>query len=373
VQHIIIIILKQYKNVVSIVNITLKQSINHIMNCIASTYNASGKLVGCTEHELSTIISMQLYTVFAMSAGLYIYKSITSESWSEIAIQIGWGCVSAYTHTKRFTTQYVIPGINAALNPLFEYSAHVISATVDSDSDSVVSDEDDHCYVRVIKDGVEIQGYSSIFGLIQRLTELIEQEPRKSIEDSDDVVDVEADGHEEESTAAPSTNESDDPDISIEEQLALIEKHPMQFDFVMCQVPTLQTATSSTPQCMHVIKYDGFPRDADGLYFYDRKFVTVDHRMIEVVCQYAGAEYELDLSSPDNFYVAGNKLFDPAFMKWFMRKNHGIVIDISVNHNDEDMYTIKCIDNNAVLHTLRPCNYLYVSNTGFEVHDSGLV
>jgi hypothetical protein len=364
------------------------------MNCIASTYNATGQLVGCTEQELSTIISVQLYTVFAMSAGLYIYKSLTAESWGEIAIQIAWGCVSVYTRTKRFTTQYVIPSINDALKPLFEYSAHVIS-TVDSDSAVSDEDDDDHCYVRVIKDGVEVQGYSSVFGLIQRLTEIMEQDPRKSIEDSDDVVDVKADGEEYNAknatsgtanatsgtvnatsgTANATTNDESDEsdDVSIEEQLARIEKHTMQFDFVMCQVPTLQTATSDTPQCMHVIKYDGFPRDADGLYFYDRKFVTVDHRMIEVVCQYAGAEYELDLSSPDNFYVAGNKLFDPAFMKWFMRKNHGIVIDISVNHNDDDMYTIKCIDNNAVLHTLRPCNYLYVSNTGFEVHDSGLV
>ena len=367
--------MKQYKNVVSIVNITL-QSINnqptlYTMNCIASTYNATGQLVGCTEQELSTIISVQLYTVFAMSAGLYIYKSVTAEGWGEIAIQIAWGCVSAYTRTKRFTTQYVIPSINDALEPLFKYSVH--------DSDSVVSDEaeaeaDDHCYVRVVKGGVELQGYSSIFGLIQRLTELMEQpEPRNSIEDSDDVVDVEADGEEEESIAPPLINESDDNDLSIEEQLARIEKHSMQFDFVMCQVPTLQTATSSTPQCMHVIKYDGFPRDVDGLYFYDRKFVTVDHRMIEIVFQYAGAEYELDLATPDNFYVAGNKVLDPAFMQWFMRKNHGIVIDMTVSHNDDDLYTIKCIDNNAILHTLRPCNYLFVSNTGFEVHDSGLV
>ena len=349
---------------------------------------------------------MQLYTVFAMSAGLYIYKSLTAESWGEIAIQIGWGCVSAYTRTKRFTTQYVIPSINDALKPLFEYSPHVIS-TVDSDSAVSDEDDDDHCYVRVIKDGVEVQGYSSVFGLIQRLTEIMEQDPRKSIEDSDDVVDVRADGEEYNATSGSAnatsgsanatsgsanttsgsanttsgsanattndeSDESDDNDLSIEEQLALIEKHPMQFDFVMCQVPTLQTATSDTPQCMHVIKYDGFPRDTDGLYFYDRKFTTVDHRMIEVVFQYAGDEYELDLATPDNFYVVGNKLLDPAFMKWFMRKNHGIVIDMTLPRNDE-LYTIKCIDNNAVLHTLRPCNYLYVSNTGFEVHDSGLV
>ena len=142
----------------------------------------------------------------------------------------------------------------------------------------------------------------------------------------------------------------------------------------MCQVPTLQTATSSTPQCMHVIKYDGFPRTPDGLYFCDRKFKPVDHRMIEIVLQYAGAEYELDLSSPDNFYVVGNNLLDPAFLKWFMRKNHNINLVLTANHVGSDgSYTIKCIDHDATLRTLLPCNYLHVTETGFEVHDSGLV
>jgi hypothetical protein len=136
----------------------------------------------------------------------------------------------------------------------------------------------------------------------------------------------------------------------------------------------MQTATSTTPQCMHVIKYDGFPRDVDGLYFCDRTFKPVDYRMIEIVLQYAGAEYELDLSSPDNFYVVGNKLLDPAFLKWFMRKNHNINLVLTANHVDSDgNYTIKCIDHDATLRTLLPCNYLHVTETGFEVHDSGLV
>ena len=123
------------------------------------------------------------------------------------------------------------------------------------------------------------------------------------------------------------------------------------------------------------MKYDGFPRDNNGLHFYERKFVPVDHRMMEVVLHYDGNEYDLNLASPDNFYVAGNKLLDPAFLKWFMFKNHGV----HMVHNREGSdgvkcdYTIKCLDNEAVLHTLLPHNYLYVSVTGFEVQDSGLV
>jgi len=391
------------------------------MNCVTSTYNASGKLVGCTEKELSAIVSVQMYTVFAMGAGLYIYKSLTAENWADIAIKIGWGCVSAFTRTKRFTTRRVIPPICEA----FSFIKDRVASVIQPDTDSEVSVEDDHCYIRVVKDGTELHGYSSIFGLIQHLAEFVadnQEQEQEQDHDSDDVVDVQSEAQskaavqgeaqsktavqgeahgegegkcEGESKAAvhgecegkgdgegegelndqdEQINESEsesDNEEDIKEQLARIEKHTMKFDFVMCQVPTLQTVTSSTPQCMHVIKYDGFPRDADGLYFCERKFVPVNHRMIEIVLQYEGSEYELDLASPDNFYVVGNKLLDPAFLKWFMRKNHNISIttDVTVACN----YTIKCIDHDAILHTLRPCNCLHVTETGFEVHDSGLV
>ena len=358
------------------------------MNCVASSYNSSGKLVGCTEADLNAIISVQLYTVFAIGTGLYVYKSLTAENWADIAIQIGWGCVSAFTRTKRFATRYVVPGISKMGCILFEYlKPNAI------DSDSEVDEEDNHCYVHMIKDGAELHSYTSIFGLIKHLDE------HSADEDSDDVVDVSVndttqfsktqddDKTQKDDTTAPDDDkepeeqgddgscdeheeEEEEDDEDIESQLARIENHTMKFDFVMCQVPTLQTATSATPLCMHVIKYDGFPRDIDGVKFCERKFVPVQHRLLEVVLQHAGAEYELDLSSPDNFYVAGNKLLDPAFLKWFMRKNHGI----SISTNDEPVsYTIKCIDHNATLHTLLPCNYLHVSENGFEVHDSGLV
>jgi hypothetical protein len=367
------------------------------MNCVASTYNASGKLVGCTEQDLSTLVSMQLYTVFAMGTGLYVYKSLTAENWVDVAIKIGWGCVSSYAHTKRFATRRVIPVLCSTVSFLTTWVASAIAHVPDTDSE--VSVEDDHCYVRVVKDGTELHGYSSIFGLIHHLAEhsvvAEEQEaervPRNSIDDSDDVVDVNLEGPDkdaepaaEPAAAADEEDEEDeeeeeeedadssDDEEDIKDKLARIENHGMVFDFVMCQVPTLQTATSDTPQCMYVMKYDGFPRTADGLYFCDRKFVPVDHRMIEIVLQYSGAEYELDLSSPDNFYVVGNHLLDPAFMKWFMRKNHGIQINATGNNNEYD-YTIKCIDYNATMHTLLPCNYLHVTETGFEVHDSGLI
>jgi hypothetical protein len=95
----------------------------------------------------------------------------------------------------------------------------------------------------------------------------------------------------------------------------------------------------------------------------------------------------LNLASPDNFYVVGNKLLDPAFLKWFMLKNHGVRMTPPADQTTSNQttsnpttsnpttsnYVIKCLDHLAVLHTLYPHNYLYVSESGFEVHDSGLV
>jgi len=355
-----------------------------MMNCVPSTYNASGGLVGCSEQELNTIISTQLYTVFALGTGLYLYKTFTAENWVDIAVQIGWGCVSAFTHAKRFTVRHVIPGIHVAGS----FVAGRIASLIPDDTESEVSVEDDHCYVRVVKDGVELHEYSSIFGLIQHLTEQTdaknqEQEEEEEEEEeeqghSDDVVEVpdedEGNAHEPAQNPVPnSESESHNEDNEdIKEHLSRIDNHAMQFDFVMCQVPTLQTATSTTPHVMHVIKYDGFPRELDGSYFYDRKFVPVNHRMMEIVLQHGDSEYDLDLSSPDNFYVTGNKLLDPAFLKWFMRKTHNVDLNIDATTSDA-LYTIKCIDNNATLHTLFPHNCIRVTDAGFEVQDFRLI
>jgi hypothetical protein len=167
-------------------------------------------------------------------------------------------------------------------------------------------------------------------------------------------------------------NEDDAADIS--ELIHRIRTHTMQFDFVLSAVPTLQTIVNALngratakSEGVHVMKYDGFPVDPiDGVHFYDRKFVPVDHRMMEIVLRHEGSEYDLNLASPDNFYVAGNKLLDFAFLKWFMLKNHGVQLV-------KREYVIKCVDHAAVLHTLHPDNYLHVSVAGFEVRDSGVV
>lgn len=360
------------------------------MSCIASTYDASGKLVGCTEQELNGIVSMQLYTVIALGAGLYAYKTFTAENWVDIALEIGWGCVSAFTHTKRFTMRHIAPVLQGA----FTYLTEMNIGELNSNSVSGSNSEDDHCYVRVIKDGVEVQGHCSIFGLIDRLTEHVEGPPES---DSDDVVDInlndentekgnyaDADNaneknkedEEDEEENEEENDEEDDEEENeedIREQISKIENHTMQFDFVLCQVPTATTASSDNPMCMHVMKYDGFPREVDGSYFFDRKFVPVGHRMMEIVLHHGDSEYEINLSSPDNFYVLGNKLLDPAFLKWFVRKNHGVSLTLKRGDPSECNYTIKCIDNNAALHTLQPCNYLTVCENGFAVHDSGLV
>jgi len=390
------------------------------MNCVASTYNASGKLVGCTEQELNSIISVQLYTVFALGTGMYICRSFTADNWADIVITLGWGCISALTHTKRAVTRHVLPYINVGVQCVLNACAQFLP---EEDDDSAVSDEDHSC-IRVVKDGVETT-YSSVFSFVQDLDEHFIAEDGNGDENADEYADEDEDADEdvinvqlsesvevaenevaenevaenevaenevagnevaenevaenevaENEVAENEVAENDSDDESISELIHRIENHTMKFDFVLSEVCTLQTIMNSldTPYSkkgMHIMKYDGFPVDTiNGMHFYDRQFIPVDHRMMEIVLQYEGKEYDLDLASPDNFYVAGNKLLDFPFLKWFMLKNHGVRL---VPNSEKCEYVIKCVDHAAVLHTLHPHNYLHVSILGFEVQDSGLI
>ena len=121
------------------------------MNCVASTYDASGKLVGCTEQELISVISVQMYTLFAVGTGLYLYKTLTAENWVDIAVTIGWGCISTFTRTKRVVTKYVLPGLHAVFQTLSD-TTKTSSAT---EMEDVVTED----LIRVVKDGVETLAY----------------------------------------------------------------------------------------------------------------------------------------------------------------------------------------------------------------------
>jgi hypothetical protein len=362
------------------------------MNCVTSTYDASGKLVGCTQQELTSLISVQMYTLFALGTGLCLYKTFTAENWVDIAVTIGWGCVTTFTRTKRFVTKYVLPTLRTA----FQTSDTTRTSAATSIEDDVTED-----LIRVVRDGVETSAYSSVFEFVHDLdarfkSDVVDedvinvhlcdtetetkqepdaepkQEPKQEPNDAikDESHESESQEEEDESDSDSDSEEEEEEDIS--ELLTRIESHTMQFDFMLSRVPTAaHLGNDSKKESGHVMKYDGFPRDSLGVHFSDRKFVPVDHRMMEVVLQLEeGKDYDLNLASPDNFYVAGNKLLDPAFVKWFMLKNHGVKISTG---QDKCSYVIKCVDHTAALHTLRPHNYLHVSVSGFEVQDSGLV
>jgi hypothetical protein len=377
------------------------------MNCITSTYNASGKLVGCDEPDLHAIVSVQLYLILALSTGLYVCRSFTADNWADLAITIGWGCISAFTRTKRAFIKYALPCISAGSKWAWK------NLTKSEYDKQTLVDDVSHSCIRVVKDGGETE-YSSVFSFVQDLDEHYMNEDVVNVElsdagnganeanqdndngvagngvagnganedtdnedtdnedtDNEDTDNEDADNEDADNEDADN-EDADNDDIS--EIIHRIRSHTMQFDFLLSAVPTMQpivnalghTATTKS-EGVHVMKYDGFPLDPiDGVHFYDRKFVPVYHRMMEIVLQYEGAEYDLNLASPDNFYVAGNKLLDFAFLKWFMLKNHGVRVE-------KPEYVIKCVDHEAVLHTLHPHNYLHVSVAGFEVQDSGFV
>jgi hypothetical protein len=294
------------------------------MNCIASTYNASGKLVGCDEQDLNAIISVQLYTVFALGTGLYVCRSFTADNWADLALTIGWGCISAFTRTKRAFTKYVLPCIAVCSNWAW------INLTKDeydeqTDDDDEEDDDVSHSCIRVVKNGGETV-YSSVFSFVQDLDERFTNGDVVNVElsDADNAVadnavadnavadnavadnavadnavadnavadnavadntvadnavagnavagnavagNAVADNEDNDNAVADNgANEDDAADIS--ELIHRIGTHTMQFDFVLSAVPTLQTIVNALngratakSEGVHVMKYDGFPLD----------------------------------------------------------------------------------------------------------------
>ena len=62
----------------------------------------------------------------------------------------------------------------------------------------------------------------------------------------------------------------------------------------------------------------------------------------------------------DSFYINGNILFTPAFLKWYLQK----WFNMSLN---EDTYTLKIFDKDVNLFTLIPEQYIILTDDGYKI------
>ena len=209
----------------------------------------------------------------------------------------------------------------------------------------------------------------------EQLTELIEAFKAHSLDDTPPMLEVLASETNEEvevevteSHETCETDETDETDESDENQDTGSDipsdyiLDPTAYDFIIRNFYYQDEKTGETYS--YVFKYDIFYRsevvekyDIDMIkdnYFSTRKFIGISLKT-------NNQKYNINLTSPSNYYVSDNSILNYSFLKWYMMKHHGI----KLSHD----YLISCIDNYVEMYRIHPGKKIIVHKNKFQIVD----
>ena len=135
---------------------------------------------------------------------------------------------------------------------------------------------------------------------------------------------------------------------------------PNAYDFIIRNFYYEDEKTGETHS--YVFKYDIFYKseivekyDIEMIkdkYFSTRKFIGISLKT-------NGEKYNINLTSPSNYYVSDNSILNYSFMKWYMMKHY--YVNLSRN------YIISCIDNYVEMYRIHPGKKIIVHKNRFEI------
>ena len=96
------------------------------------------------------------------------------------------------------------------------------------------------------------------------------------------------------------------------------------------------------------MKYDTFSKsDLYKTYTHDELNKEVSSRkFIGSNITFNGVKYTINLTTPNNYYIVGNSIFDYPFLKWYMAEHFDIVLT--------KKYSMSCIDNFVEMYNITP-------------------
>lgn len=135
---------------------------------------------------------------------------------------------------------------------------------------------------------------------------------------------------------------------------------PSAYDFIIRNFYYEDEKTGETHS--YVFKYDIFYK-SEMVEKYDATIVKnkylSNRKFIGISLKTNGQKYNINLTSPNNYYVSDNSLFNYSFMKWYMMKHYNVNLS-----ND---YVISCIDNYVEMYRIHPGNKIIVYKNKFEI------
>jgi len=176
-----------------------------------------------------------------------------------------------------------------------------------------------------------------------------DNEESQENEENEDV-----DAEEEEDTDKSHEESDDTPDDYILD--------PTAYDFIIRNFYYEDEKTGQI--CSYVFKYDIFYKSemhekydvamVKDKYFSSRKFIGISLKT-------NNQKYNINLTTPNNYYVSDNSILNYSFMKWYMLEHYNVKLS-------QD-YVISCIDNYVEMYKINPGKKIFVHKNRLEVVD----
>ena len=138
------------------------------------------------------------------------------------------------------------------------------------------------------------------------------------------------------------TNDSDDDGTSDH----ILD--PSEYDFVIRTIYYETDENGKLNTYSYCLKYDTFSKsDLYKTYTHDELNKEVSSRkFIGSNLTFNGVKYNINLTTPNNYYIVGNSIFDYPFLKWYMAEHFDIVLT--------KKYSMSCIDNFVEMYNITP-------------------
>jgi hypothetical protein len=196
----------------------------------------------------------------------------------------------------------------------------------------------------------------------EQLNELIEAFKLHTLDDKPSKTETDLTSTHEESARSA---ESEDTDKTHEENDDTPDDYildPTAYDFIIRNFYYEDEKTGEI--CSYVFKYDIYYKSemhekydvtmVKDKYFSNRKFIGISLKQ-------NGQKYNINLTTPNNYYVSDNSILNYSFMKWYMMKHYHVNLS-----ND---YLISCIDNYVEMYKINPGKKIFVDKNQFKIVD----
>lgn len=89
--------------------------------------------------------------------------------------------------------------------------------------------------------------------------------------------------------------------------------------------------------------------------------ISSNVKFMGILVVYNGNDYRIEFDKEDNYYIVGNKLFDKAFIKWYLNKYHGVLIDDGIT------YTCNILDYDVNLIQIDSSSHIIINKDNYTV------